>query len=434
MERLIELAKKRGCAEAEAYRTSETATPVEYEFGKLKQIRTVEQTILALRVIVDGRLGFATSTKEGDYAALVDNAVAAARFGAPVEFGFAQPDCLPTVNCYDRAVGDLSLEQMVAVGDQLVGAINAYDPKINGLASVSKGRSEVRVITSHGLDANYRSTDYSVFAGGELVDGENFLMCYDYAVSARLFGDAERIATNAVEKFRRARTNRAISSGKYPVILTPDALAQCLGPLGASIDGRAVEKGFSPWKDKIGETVAGSNVSIWDDGTYEWATGSSPFDAEGTPRQCTPIIEQGVLRNFILDRRAAKALNRKPTGNAVRGRTSPPSVGSTTLIMAAGDTDLTTMLGGVRDGVLIESLMGAWAGNPYSGQVNGNISLGYRIVNGEVTGRIKDCMLSINAFDVLRSQIAAISREREYRGDLALPYVLIDDAGISTKE
>jgi PmbA protein len=230
MERLIELAKKRGCEAAEVYFSATTRTPVEYEFGRLKQIQTTENAVIALRVIKDGRLGFATSTKEGDYGTLVDNAVATAELGTKVEFGFAAPAEMPKVNSYDRAVVDLQLERMVATGDEMVAAIKAYEPKINAMAQVAKILSQARVLTSLGLDANYRSTAYELFAGGELVEGDNFLMCYDFDGAAGLSGDAHAVIESALEKFRRARVNREIVSGKYPVILTPMGLEQCFGP------------------------------------------------------------------------------------------------------------------------------------------------------------------------------------------------------------
>lgn len=432
MERIIELATKRGCEAAEVFFSSVVRTPVEYEFGRLKQIRTVENSVIALRVIKDGKLGFATSTKQGDYETLVEKAVATAQFGTKIEFSFAAPATLPKVNCYDRAVADLTLERMVATGNEIVEAIVAYEPKINAMAQVDKAVAEARALTSLGFDANYRASEYSLMAGGELVEGDNFLMCYDFEEAANLAADARKLVASVLDKFRSARVNRPIASGKFPVILTPLGFEQCLGPLVASINGSAVEKGFSPWKDKIGEPVAASDISIYDDGTYDWGTATAPFDAEGTPRQRTPIIENGVLRNFLLDRRTAHALKRALTGNAVRGGDTPPTIAPTTLVMAAGNAELGAMIKGIDEGVIIDQLMGAWAGNPYSGQINGNIALGYKIERGEITGRVKDCMFSINLFDVLQHQIAAVSFVRQYRGAV-LPWVLIDGAGISTK-
>lgn len=439
MERIIDLAKKRGCEAAEVHFAAFIRTPVGFEFGRLKQIQTVENSVIALRVIKNGKLGFATSTKRGEYEALVDNAIATSQFGTRVEFGFAAPAAMPRVNCYDRSIVDLPLDQLLAAGHQIVDAIKAYEPSIHARAEVGKVVAESRVITSLGLDANYHATGYQVFAGGRSVDGDNFLACHDFDSSARLDLDSRRIAESIIERFRLARNNRPIAPGNYPVILTPAGLIQCFEPLMASVSGPAVEKGFSPWKDAVGQAVAAGNVSIYDDGTYDWGMKTAPFDAEGTPCQKTPIIEKGVLRDFLVDRRTAQALGRTPTGNATRDSDTPPSVGWTTLVMDAGETDLASMIKGIKEGIVVDQLMGAWAGNAYSGLVSGNIALGYKVDNGEITGRVKDCMFSINLFDVLQHQIAAISKERLYKGEwqynaALLPWVLVDGAGISTKK
>lgn len=433
MERLIDLARKRGCEAAEVYSAAATRTPVEYESGQLKQIQTIESSVIALRVIKNGRLGFATSTKEGDYVTLVDDAVATAQLGTEATFGFAEPAVMPKVSSYDPAIADLPIERMVAAGSAMIEAIQAYEPRISAQASVEKGIVAVRILTSSGVDANYRVSDYAVSAGGDLVQGDSLLHCHDQESSARLPLDAQTVVTSALEKFRLARVNRPIASGKHAAILTPVGLRQCLIPLTASIEGLAVWKGLSPWKDSLGRTVAASNITVYDDGLLDWTAQTVPFDAEGTPHQRTPIIEHGILRHFLLDRRAAAALGRAPTGNAVRGIDTPPSIAPTTLVMEPGDADLATMVSGIREGVIIDELMGTWAGNPYSGMVNGNIALGYRVEHGEITGRVKDCMLSLNLFDVLQHQIVAISKERLNRGRL-LPWVLVDGAAITTRD
>jgi len=77
--------------------------------------------------------------------------------------------------------------------------------------------------------------------------------------------------------------------------------------------------------------------------------------------------------------------------------------------------------------------MGAWAGNPYGGQVSGNISLGYKIKNGKIQGRIKDAMFSLNVFQALKNRVAAIGSEREWVENMFLPAILIEPVSISIK-
>lgn len=174
--------------------------------------------------------------------------------------------------------------------------------------------------------------------------------------------------------------------------------------------------------------------SLYDDGLAPMMSGTGAFDGEGVPMSRKPVIEDGRLANYLLDLRAASALGLKPTGNASRrSGLSAPEPSSTNIIVPAGDVALADMIKGVRKGVLVEQLMGAWAGNMYAGQVSGNIALGFKIENGEPVGRVKDCMLSINAFTALKDNLEAQSQETRTVMDLSTPHFLIGNASISTK-
>jgi PmbA protein len=78
--------------------------------------------------------------------------------------------------------------------------------------------------------------------------------------------------------------------------------------------------------------------------------------------------------------------------------------------------------------------MGAWAGNPYGGQVTGNIALGYLVEDGQPVGRVKDCMYSLNVFEALKNNLAALSRESKCMGSMFLPYALLKGISISAKK
>lgn len=434
MERILELAKKKGCQEAEVFYRSETASPVEFENNKLKQVQTTADSGFALRVLKDGRIGFATSTKEGDYDLLVDNAIAISLFGNELKHEFPGSAALPTVKNWDDRISNVSVEQMVEMGRQMVEIIQEYDSQVLGGARAARTETEVWIINSRGFDARYRANSFALAAFAILVEGQNFLTTYDWQQLAKFEVDPVGMARRVVEEMKIARRNAPIKSGTYPAILTPSGLLDCFGPIGASVDGQAVYKGLSPWKDKVGQRVAAETISIYDDGTYDYATGTRPFDDEGTPSQRTPIIQKGVLKNFLFDRKTAAAMKTSATGNGKRPRlTSPVSISSTTVVMEPGDSSFQAMVAGMKEGVIIDSLMGAWAGNPYSGMVNGNVQLGYKVENGEIVGRIKDCMFSLNLFEALLSGIVAISQERRFRGESVVPYVMIDAGGISTK-
>ena len=220
-------------------------------------------------------------------------------------------------------------------------------------------------------------------------------------------------------------------SGSYPVLLGPQALSDLLRPLVASLDGKAVEKGFSPWAGRLGQQVSGPRVTLVDDGTLPFAPHTAPFDGEGTPCRQTPLLVEGRLETYYLDRRTAARLGLAPTGNGLRSLGSQPAPAPTNLILKGGRRHHREILADLREGVYIESLLGAWAGNPYAGEVQGNVSLGFLVRDGQPVGRIKNCLLAANAFDAFAHRLAELSSDARWVGAELLPYALFEGIPLS---
>lgn len=423
---------------AEVFLVTRTGTPVEYENNRLKTISTAEHAGVALRLVVEGRVGFATTTKMDGLDEVLDFALASARYGGPAEFDLPGAEELATGKAltYDPAVTELTVEEMARLGESLLDPVRKHDPAIQAFAGVDREESTLRLANSNGFAGEYSSTGFSLWTGGELVEGENMIWVYEAQGRGNLgnpAADVEKLTARVVNHLTLARRNVPFRNGTYPVIFSPRALTDLLRPLVASLDGKAVEKGFSPWRNRIGQQVAGPDLTLVDDGTIPYGPRSGPFDGEGTPTQRTPLLTNGVLENYYLDRRTARKLGLKPTGNGLRGLGSLPSPSPTNLILRGGDRPYREILAGIREGVLVENLLGAWAGNPYAGEVSGNISLGYLVRDGEPVGRIKNCLFACNAFTVFGKQLVALSQEQEWVGAELLPYALFEGISISTQ-
>ena len=434
MERVLELAMKK-CQAAEVFRIAEVSTPVEFESNRLKRVETTESSGIALRVIKDGKVGFSSTTKAGDEKSLVDNAVAVAEFGAPATFEFPGPADYPAVINYDPAVPGIPVSALVDLGTSVVEMLKPLHPALLAGASVGKSYEEREILNSSGLHVSQKRTSYHMFVSVELVEGENFLSVYDGTGSSHAHLDLQPVTRRVVEKFNLGRRNVPFRSGKYPVIMTPYAVQSLVMPLMACVNGRAVQRGFSPLKDKIGEQVAVSNLSLYDDPLRAESLSARVFDGEGIPSRRLPVVEKGELKNFQLDLKAATALNMTATGSATRDSIEmPPGIGPSNLVIEPGNTPLEEMIKGVDKGLLIDLLMGAWSGNPSGGAINGNIMLGFVIDKGEVVGRCKNAMFSANVFQVLSSQLEELSAERIDYSNSVFPYMLLDGISITVKE
>ena len=435
-EALLGRARKLGCSQAEVFETGQVTTPVNYENNELKSVDTAETAVVAVRVLKDGRRGFATSTRPGGDA-VVEMAVRASEFGPPADLDFAPAAAVRSdVATYDPAAAAWSLEDMLAAGAGLVDAIKGLEPGI--LAGVRAERSVeyTRVATSTGQDVWQEGSSALLVSSAEFVEPENMIQVWSFGASRRLADlDPEAVKKRITWLYRHARHNVPFKGGSYPVVFSPWAAASLVSPFTACLNGRAVVKGESPWKDRLGDRMFADSLTLWDDPTLPWAVSTRGFDDEGVPTRRRAVIEKGVLREFHLDLRSGKALGRPSTGSGYRpSPQGAPHPAPSNLVLAPGSEPWKRLVAGVKEGLYVERLMGAWAGNPYAGQVSGSVHIGFKIQDGEIVGRVKDCMVLVPVFEAFRDALLALSRESEFAPpSYYLPHVLLDRVSVGTK-
>src|SRR5690554_365775 len=431
MQDFIAKAKKK-VAQVELYQTSVTETPVRYENNHLKGIETNSHRVTALRVVKDGKLGFATSTGT-DLDQLLDMAIATAQFGRPWDIPLAGPADLPQVELSHPST-QVELDAMVEMGLKIIERLRRCHPQVLASTDLSTVEKKTKLVNSQGFSAQYSKTLFSLLGFVELTQDKNMLTIFAGANTGKLEDQVEKTVNFLVENFEHGLNNVPIKSGEYTVIFSPQGLGDILRPLLACANGKAVEKGFSPWKDKLGEQLFSQQVSLYDDATIPYAPASCLFDGEGMAANRTAIIQDGKVNSFILDMATAQALGMKSTGNGFRSPDDLPTPRNSNVVLDVAATQpLPELVGSVEKGIIIHSMMGAWAGNPYSGQVSGNVDLGFVIQDGKITGRVKDCMMSVNTFDAFRDQIIAASNEKEWAWNMHLPHLKLKNVSISTK-
>ena len=138
------------------------------------------------------------------------------------------------------------------------------------------------------------------------------------------------------------------------------------------------------------------------------------------------MIEQGVLKEYLLDLESASRLGRNPIGTG-----GPAGASANNLLVLPGKESYEDLIKNMDKGIIIDQAMGAWTGNPYTGMVSGNIALGFLVINGEKVGRVKDCMFTVNVFEHLKSHLLALSKESKNMGGAILPYLLLDNVSVS---
>ena len=421
--------------EAEVFHVVSRETPAIFETNRLKLLETRETAGVALRIIKDGRIGFASTTDLNNLQRLVDAAAEVAPFGAEARLEFPSKSSYPSVEVYDARVEGVTEDEMVALGQDLINTVLADHPDVQWDGRVGKAVGTQNIINSRGGAVSYTSSNFGVSLHGTLVQGEDMLFVGDWESSCHSVTDTSAIRESVATQLARARTATSPVSGSLPVIFTPHGVAgTLLGPLLSAFSGRTVLQGASPLVDRLGERVVSETFSLWDDPTLEYVPGSSLADDEGVPSRRKALIERGVATTFLYDLQTAGQAGTETTGSASRSLATLPSPSSSVLIIDGGSVAFDDMVKDIQEGIVVEQLLGAGQGNVLAGEFNANVLLGYLVRNGEIVGRIKDTMISGNVYDVLNNLVAIGDEPRWLGGHLRTPALYCKGVSVSAKK
>ena len=195
-----------------------------------------------------------------------------------------------------------------------------------------------------------------------------------------------------------------------------------------------VQRGGSPLSDKLGDMIAAENITITDDGTYTGGMGTRMCDGEGCPTQVTPVIEAGVLKNFLFDSYTALREDVDSTGNASRrSYASPPAPGPSNLILRPGTTSHDEIIEDIKNGLYVDNIIGAQLSNTVSGNLNAVVTRGYVIENGELTTPVKNVVLAGNFYEVLKDGYEILGNDPRNSGSVYSPTVKLGKITVAGK-
>jgi PmbA protein len=433
MEEILEKVKRVSEA-AEIFLVTSEETPVQFEANRLKHIQSKQSQIVALRIIRNGRIGYSVTTNPDDADGLINAAVETAEFGMTARFEFPTPTTYPQVEIYDDRVKSVSLEQMINLGEEMIAAVKGHTADIVCEAAVSKDIISVKLINSSGNSAGYNKSIFSLGIEGSLIRGTDMLFVAESQSSCRPLTDSEGITDTVTRHLEWARNQAVVSSKPLPVIFTPNGVASALiNPLMVAFNGRTVLEGASPIGNRLGEPVFDSKFNLHDDATINYRPGSHPFDDEGVTSRRTPLIEAGIPVNFLYDLQTATLADKHSTGNGKRHGGGLPSPSPNAFVIQPGDIPFNDMLADIKEGLVIEYLMGAGQGNILGGDFSGNVLLGYKVKNGKIVGRVKDTMVSGNVYQVLKD-ITAIGNDARWVGSfLNSPSIYCPSLSVAVK-
>ncbi|HYY70394.1 MAG TPA: TldD/PmbA family protein [Terriglobales bacterium] len=420
-------------AEAVLHDGSEFSTVV--RLGQVETLKEAGSHAMGLRVFSGQR---AASTHTSDFSAdglkqLVEGALALAKLTSEdPHAGLPEPALLGTLSgdlqLYFEDVYSLPTEERIARARRAEAAAFAADPRIRNSegGSFDAAQNHKVIVNSLGFAGEYK-TSYCSLAAVPIAQIDDCAMQRDYwfsvARTLRKLESPEHVGRVAAERTLRRLGARKIKTVRVPVVFDPMVARSLLNTIAQAVNGDAVYRGASFLAGKLGQKVAGGNVTVVDDGTLPGGFGTSPFDDEGVPTQRTVVIESGVLKSYLLNTYTARKLGLKTTGNASRGLAGNPGISSGNFFLQPGSRSPQQIIADVRQGIYLTEFLG-FGVNLVTGDYSRGAS-GVWIENGELTYPVEEITVAGSLQDMLNN-VSEIGNDLEFRGSTAAPTLRID--------
>jgi PmbA protein len=441
--RAVEAATKAGAGEAEAYAAEDSGREVRVHGGAVESLTAATQRGLGVRAWIGKRVGYAygTDLSATGIAALAERAAEAARVadedefaGAPAGGGEGDP---PELALSDPTIGEWSTGQLADLALEIERAALAVDARIAGVeqAVYADSSERVAIASSTGVEGEYSSSSCYGYLQA-LAEGE------DGRETGLGFGLGRGPAALEPAAIGREGAERALAmigaekpaSRACPVVLDPTVAASFVGLIGRGLSAGAVQRGRSPFAERVGEEVAGEALTLHDDGLDPEGFASSPFDAEGVSRRRTALVEARTLRAYLYDTYTACRDEASSTGNASRaGYRSQPSVSTSNLVVAPGSLGFAELLREAGEGVLVTDVAGLHSGvNPVSGVFSVGAS-GRAIRDGELAEPLREFTIASDLVSMLRAvrAVGADARWVPFSGSVKTPSLLIGEMTVA---
>jgi PmbA protein len=418
---------------AEVFEEEGEELSVDFEDNRLKEITTQQFRGVGLRVIHRGRIGFASTTDLRDPGRLVEMAEASAAFGDAARCEFpGRPAALPPIETFDERVPKVSAERMVEMGRQALELSRRAAAGYLFSCGISGCAERQRVLNTAGLDVARESTSMSAGVTVQEVRDDGLLEVHEYKSWGGSFESVLDLTGTVLDKMRRASVVVSAGPEAMPMVFAPKALRNITWPIEVALSGQHVHKGSSVLRGRIAQQVLDGRITITDDPTVPFAPGTCAVDGEGTPARRQPLFEDGVLRTYLTDRQTAGLLGTEPSGHGFRNYGSRPSPAHTNLIIAPGNVAYEEMLGGIQRGLIIDQTLGSGQSNVLAGEFSVNVELGFLVEHGRIAGRVKDCMVAGNVYDVL-NRVEAIGKEPQWLGSVCAPALMVSGLKLAAK-
>jgi PmbA protein len=438
--RAVDAAADAGATDAEAWVEEATSRNIRVYEGEVESLSDAGGRGVGVRAFVDGRSGYAygTDLSEAGIAEVAGAARAAAEAADPDEFG-GLPDefgSTPVEGLAAPGLRDWSTERKVELALAVERAARAR-PGVTQVenAIYSDAEGSVALANSRGFEAGYDATQVWAYASAFAGEGADLMTGLGVQLGREPGElDPEAIGAEAGDRALALVGARQPESRRCPVVLDAFVAASFVGFIGSMLSAESVQRGRSLFADREGDEIANAAIALTDDPTDPEGPSSAPFDGEGSASRRTPLIGDGRLLTFLFDARTARRAGRATTANASRrSYRSPPSVGTTNLVLQPGSHDLEGLFREAGEGLFVTDVAGLHSGvNPVSGTFSVGAS-GRLIEGGEPGTPVRELTIASDLVSMLRAvrEVGSVGRWVPFGGSVKAPPILVGEMAIS---
>jgi len=436
---IVNQALKRGATDAEAVGVESTEFQVEVRLGEVEKLQEAASRGIGLRVLYQGRQASSSTSDTSPQAIdeLIFSAVEMAKLTSideaaalPLRDEMALE--VADLGLYDPDVGELTTERKIEMARSAEEAARGADARIANSegSTCSTAVSNIILVTSAGFAGEYRGTTCALTVAPIAKEGGQMQVASwgDIQCALASIDSPEALGREAARRALRKLNARKVTTREAPVVFESSAAEELLGDFFVAVDGYSIFRRASFLVGRLGETIAAPGLTVIDDGSMRCRVGSRPFDGEGLATQRTAVVENGVLKNYLLNTYTARKLGLRSTANAARSLTGAPTVGFGNFFIAPGVYQAEEIIASVKNGFYVTDMIG-FGFNAVTGDFSRGAS-GWWIEDGKLAFPVEEVTIAGNFRDMLRG-IEMIGDDLRFRGRLATPTVKIDRMMVS---
>ena len=411
MDRLLAEAKAQGIDPAEVYFSAGSSFSAGAMNGNIDSYKVSTRQGLGLRGMYQGKMGYA-STQAFDEEA-IRQLIEGVKEGALLREDEGAEEIYegdaeyPTVVSYDETLAQVpataKLDAVLAIEKAALESVDTVKQCEGTQLSTMSG--EVYLRNSYGLNLQHKDNAFIAYTGAIAKDGDStstgmaFKCGRDFAKL-----DVKKLGEEAAQEAASGLHAEPVPAGNYRMILRYDAMQSLLATFCGIFSAENAQQGLSLLKGREGEKIAADCVTLMDDPLLEGGFESAPFDGEGVASKTKAVVENGVLKTLLHNRKTAKKQGVASTGNALRpGLSAPITVAPTNFFFKPGDKTLAELEADMSDGLVITDLSGLHAGaNMTSGDFS-LLSKGYLLKDGKRVQPVEQITIAGNFYDVLKN-------------------------------